>query len=235
MDPNYPIPQGQYTQQQPYIASQAPKSHNIMLLVALVIFTLLSLIFGFLWFTTSSKYSDLKNNFDQKLAVANEESAQEIGAKKDAELAEKEKSPYSTYQGPSAFGSVKIVYPKTWSAFVTEDEKGSTPVDGYFHPGFVPGVRSGTAFALHLEVIESDYSQLLKKFENDSKNGKVNVTPIQSGETAGVRVDGEIDNKKKGSIVMFPLRDKTLRLTAESDTFVNDFNEIILKNFTFSP
>ncbi len=233
MDPNYPQP-GQYPQQ-PYVASQIKRNHSLALLIALAIFIVVSLVLGYLWFTSFSKYNDLNNNFEQRLALANEESAKEISNQKDAELAEKEKSPYATYQGPSAFGSVKIVYPKTWSAFVAEDESNGTPVNGYFHPGFVPGLRSATAFALHLEVIEGDYAQLIKKFETDSKNGKVTVTPIQSSDTAGVRIDGEIDNKKKGSIVMFPLRDKTLKLTAESEQFTNDFDEIILKNLSFSP
>ncbi len=233
MDPNYPQP-GQYPQQ-PYVASQAKPNHGPILFIVLAIFAMLTLVFGYLWLTTASKYGDLNNNFEQKLAVANEESAKEISAKKDTELSEKEKSPYATYQGPAAFGSVKIVYPKTWSAFVTEDEKSSTPVNGYFHPGFVPGIQSGTAFALHLEVTETDYAQLLKRFESDSKNGKVKVTPFQMGDTAGVRVDGEIENKKKGSVVMFPLRDKTLKLTAESEQFTKDFDDIIIKNLSFSP
>lgn len=236
MDPNYPLQPGGYPPQQPYVAaSQVKKSHSIGLLITLAVFGLLTLAFGVLWFMNFSKYNDLKNNFDQKLAVATEEARKEISAQKDAELAEKEKSPYETYQGPTVFGSIKITYPKTWSAFVTEDERSSTPVDGYFHPGFVPGMNSGTAFALRLEVTETNYDQLLRKYEGDSKAGKVKVTPYQINGTAGVRVDGEIDNTKKGSVVMFSLRDKTVRLTAESEQFTKDFNEVILKNLTFVP
>lgn len=238
MDPNYnQFPgQGQYpAPQQPFMASDVKKSHGKGMLIALAIFAILSMTFGVLWLTTASKYSDLSNNFDQKLAVATEEAAEEISAKKDAELAEKEKSPFKVYEGPAAFGSVKVTYPKTWAAFVTEEDRGSTPINGYFHPGFVPGIQSGTAFALRLEVMETDYAQLLRKFENDSKSGKVKVTPYQVSNTAGVRIDGELENKKKGSAILFPLRDKTVRLTAESEQFVPDFNEIILKNFTFSP
>lgn len=232
MDPNY----NQYpAPQQPFMASDVKKSHSTALFVALAIFTVLTLVFGVLWITTASKYSDLNNNFNEKLAVATDEAAEEISAKKDAELAEKEKSPFKVYQGPAAFGSIKITYPKTWAAYVTEEGKGSQPINGYFHPGYVPGMQSGTAFALRLEVMESDYAQLLRRFESDSKSGKVTVTPYQVGDTAGVRVDGELENKKKGSAVLFPLRDKTVRLTSESEQFVKDFDEIILKHFTFSP
>lgn len=235
MDPNnYPQP-GQYPPQQPYVASGAKKGHSAALFGALAVLAVLFLLFLVLWLRSASEYGDLKNNFDQKLSVATEEAAKEISAKKDAELAERGKSPLKTYQGPAAFGSIKIQYPKTWSAFVTEDDNGSTPIDGYFHPGFVPGLGSGTAFALRLEVTETDYAQLLKKYESDSKNGKVKVSPHQFGNTAGVRVDGEYDSRKRGSVVLFPLRDKTVRLTAETEQFMNDFNDIILKNFTFSP
>ncbi len=52
---------------------------------------------------------------------------------KDNEFIVREKQPLQTYTGPSAFGSISVKYPKTWSAYVDETNS-STPVDGYFHP-----------------------------------------------------------------------------------------------------
>jgi len=46
---------------------------------------------------------------------------------------------------------------------------------------------------------------------------------------------GQIINGKKGSMVMFPLRDKTLKVWTEADQFVGDFNNSVLPNLTFVP
>ncbi len=230
-----PYPQ-QTPMQSPITSSQVKKRHSsLVLLVALVLFIVLFLVSAGFGLWAFSERNDYKNNVDQKIEAAVTKAVEEAEAKKDADFAEREKQPLTEYQGPSAFGSVKIKYPRTWSAYVTEDDRSSTPVDGYFHPHVIPGLKSGTAYALHLEVIESDYAKELKKFDSDSKAGRVKVTPIQIQNTAGARIDGQLDKNKKGSVVLFPLRDKTLKLTTESETFVPDFNNIILKELTFSP
>lgn len=227
--------QSQYQPQQPIMADDIKKRHSLPLIIALVVLIILFLVTAIFGFMSNSQLSDLKKNFDSKVEEASSKAVKEAEVKKDADFAEREKSPYEEYQGPAAYGSVKIKYPKTWSAFVTESTQGGNPVDGYFHPGFVPGIQSGTAFALHLQVIQGDYATQLKQYDSLSKSGKVKVTPITINNVAGARVDGEFVKDKKGSIVLFPLRDKTLKLTTESEKFTNDFNDIILKNLTFSP
>jgi hypothetical protein len=51
----------------------------------------------------------------------------------------------------------------------------------------------------------------------------------------GDYVKGQIQSDKQGEMVLLPLRDQTLAIWTESTAFENDFNNIILKNFTFSP
>jgi len=42
--------------------------------------------------------------------------------------------------------------------------------------------------------------------------------------------------KVQGSMVLVPLRDKTLKIWTEADeTYLKDFNENILPNYTFEP
>jgi hypothetical protein len=244
MQPDYDnssqqIPQP-YSQQAPMpppvTSTDVKRRHSgVTLLILLVVFILLfigSAGFG-LW--AFSERNDYKNNTNEKTNEAVTIAVKEAEAQKDAEFAEREKQPLTEYSGPADFGSVRIKYPRTWSAFVSEDSKSTTPVDGYFHPKVVPGLKSGTAYALRVEVIEADYARELKKFDGDSKAGRVSVSPIQINNIVGARVDGQLDKNKKGSTVLFPLRDKTLRLTTESETFVPDFDNIILKELTFSP
>ena len=188
-----------------------------------------------------SSRADYKNNSDQKAAVAVTNAQKATSDAKDAEFAEKEKSPLKAYSGPSAYGSVVVQYPKTWSAYVIEatTTNSSIPVDGYFHPGFVPNTQSqGFGFALRVQVTATSYDTELKKFDSFVKQGKATVSPFKAAKVpsvAGARVDGQIDQNKTGSVVLLPLRDKTLKVSTEAAQYLNDFNTIILPNLTFVP
>ena len=215
-----------------------PKRHINGLLVPLILSVFLLIVsigFGFWAFMGRQDY---KNNSDQKSAEAVERAEAALSEKKEAEFVEREKEPLKEYKGPATFGSLFIKYPKTWGAFITQEDNSSTPIDGYMHPNFVPGMQSGTAFALHFQVTNVSYDQELKKYESAVKLGDAQVTPTTAPkvpDVAGVRITGEIETGKKGTLVMFPLRDKTLIIATESEQFNQDFNNIILANLTFVP
>lgn len=233
---NNNMPPQAYPPQQPIMPLGPEKRHSgagiFILLAVFVLLTLVGVGFGFWAF---SERNDYKNNVDQKIEAAVTEAVEKNGTAKEAEFAERIKSPFDEYRGPAAFGSVAIKYPRTWSAFVSEEDRGTTPVDGYFHPNIIPGLRSGTAYALRLQVLGGDYTKELAKFDSASKAGRVRVSAIELQGVAGARIDGEIERDRRGSVVLFPIRDKTLKLTTESESFVGDFNDIILPNLTFSP
>lgn len=181
---------------------------------------------------------DYKDNSDQKAAAAVKKAVAAEDVKKDAEFLEKEKSPFKVYTGPATYGSLTFQYPKTWSAYISEIGKSSTIVNGYFSPNFVPDVQSATSFALRIQVVSSDYATVLRGFDSYVKTGKVTVAayraPKVSG-TLGSRVTGEIETKKTGSMVILPLRDKTIKVWTEGTDFVKDFDNIILPDLTFVP
>ncbi len=186
-----------------------------------------------------SKMLDYKNNTDAKIAAAVQVAKQQEDAVKDAAFAQAEKSPLRTYTGPSAYGSVTVNYPKTWSAFVTDDTNSSPYIDGYFNPGVVPDTRGQvSAFALRVQVIQQSYSSTLAALTNFVQNGGSTVTPYHMPKVPnviGVRVDGKLDTQKSGSMVILPLRNMTLKVWTETPDGKNDFNNIILPNFTFAP
>lgn len=216
-----------------------PKKHHW---VFIVLITLLSLLFlgaaGFgMWAFTSRQ--DYKNNTDKKIAAAADIAKKQEATTKDNEFVEKEKLPLKHYSGPSAYGSIDIQYPKTWSAYVVETTQSGTPVEGYFHPGFVPSTTAITSnFALRLEVTSTPYDQELKKYDSQVKINKVKITPYKSVKVpsvSGVRIDGAVVPNKQGSMIMLPMRDKTLKIWTEASDFVGDFTNNILPNFTFVP
>lgn len=197
-----------------------------------------SLGFG-LWAFTSR--ADFKNNTDKKIAAAVAENTQKVSAAKEAELAEKEKSPTKTYTSPAAQGSIGFNFPKTWSALVTElSQPGSAkPLDGYFHPNYLPGITNTTvAFALRVELVTQSYDQVINPFNNQAASGAVKVVafkPDRVPSALGVKIEGTLANNKQGAMVVLPLRDKTLKIWTESQEFVSDFNAFILPTLTFVP
>jgi len=180
---------------------------------------------------------DYKDNSDQKAAAAVAVAVKNEDKTKDAEFVEREKNPLRTYTGPEQYGKVSIQYPKTWSAAITEAASNNV-IDGYLHPSFVPGFQSNTNFALRLQVLQSPYDAVLKQFDSAVRGGQVKVTPYVAPKQPGItgaRIEGQLTPQKKGTMVLLPLRDKTIKLWTESDQFVGDFNNIILANLTFQP
>lgn len=203
-----------------------------------VIMTLLfigSLIFGL---TMLVGKSDLQKNLDAKVQAQVGEAVKKAQTLKDTELAEKEKSPVKSYTSPSTFGTVTIEYPKTYSAYVDETSSGSAAVNAYFHPNIVPKEEKGVNFALRMQVVQATYDSQVKSFDANAKNGKVTVKAFRSVKVPsvlGVRVDGEIFTGKQGTLVLIPLRDKTIKIWTESKDYAADLETYVIPSINFIP
>lgn len=210
-----------------------------VLLIPLILSVVLLIAAGTFAAWAYSERSDYKDNSDQKVAAAQDKTRQETQAEDAVKYAEEAKNPLKTYNGPSAFGSVVLQYPKTWSAYIEEDPKSNDTVNGYLHPDVVPSVsETDNAFALRVQVLSQSYDQILNQFSGNAKAGKVTITPFELAKVPGIigsRIDGQIDAKKQGSIIILPLRNMTLKIFTESNDFKPDFDSIILPNLSFSP
>jgi hypothetical protein len=186
------------------------------------------------------QYQDYKNNVDQKVAVAVTKAKQQTSDEKDKAFAEKLKSPYTIYNGPEEFGSLRIQYPRTWSAYV-DAPSGQTnrPINGYFAPNQVPSINDkNNSFALRVYVVQQAYDTLLRPYQQKQQKGSVSIQPYQSPNIpniVGVRIDGEVQQDKQGAMIILPFRDKTLEMWTESKDYKNDFDTIILPNFSLVP
>lgn len=207
----------------------------LVLFVAFLLLFIFSAVFGAWAFQSRQNY---KNNTEAIVAQAVAQAKQKESAAKDKQFAELEKQPLTTYKGPEAYGSVVIKYPKTWSGYVDDTGNGQSVVDGYFAPGVVPSLTDqNSVFALRVQVIAQSYDQVLNSFQGQQQNG-LTITPYTAPKVPnviGVRLDGAIEQDKTGSMVILPVRDKTLELSTEASQFMSDFNNNILPNFTFSP
>lgn len=219
------------------VMSRQEGSINILLipLIVSIVLFFAALIFG-LW--AYAERQDYKNNVDGKVATAVEIAEKEVATQKDNEFIEREKEPLKEYKGPDTVGAVLIKYPKTWSAYVSESGQNGDSIDGYFHPNFVPGTQSDTAYALRLEVVNSTYASELKSFDSSVRQGKTRARPykpVNVENVVGTQLSGDIGDRKTGVLILLPLRDKTIRLWTESDQYTKDFTKNILPNFSYTP
>lgn len=237
VDPSLPSPQT--PAYQPMMTTSIPKQHNrpVFLIVSLVLSILIALGAGGFGLWAYGQRQDYKDNSDKKVTAAVEVAVKNESERKDAEFVDKEKQPYKTYKSSDVTGVVKITYPKTWSGYVSEDNT-SKPLDAYWHPDIVPGLQSKTAYALRLEVTNRTYEEELRAFDPQVKGGKATVSPYVPKNVTGVtgaRVVGEVNPGQKVTMIVLPLRDKTIKISTESPDFVGDLENIVLANLTFTP
>ena len=217
----------------------AERGYNVLILpfALALVFLIGSVVFG-VW--SYGRMIDYKNNLDVKVNSAVKAAVQVESDTKDAQFAQVEKYPLKTYTGPSAYGSVTVKYPDTWSAYVIDDTNSSPFVGGYFYPNTVPDTQSSTAaFALRLQIVQDSYSNVLSNIQSNVQQGLSTVAPYKAPNVpsiVGSVITGMLPStNRSGTMVVLPLRNTTLELWTESPQFESDFSNIVLKNFTFLP
>ncbi|HOR23111.1 hypothetical protein KBB76_00750 [Candidatus Saccharibacteria bacterium] len=233
----------QFTPQPIDSLPKEPKIPNGSLKYIIVIVILLLILVGVAIFAGWSfvQMKDYKNNSDQKSAKAVEIAKNEQEKVLKAQFEEMEKEPLKSFIGPDQYGSVKIVYPKTWDAYIIQQSGDSTPLDGYFYPNYVPGISANTStnYALRVQISSSSYKTEVDKYKSKIAKGQIKSSPFKpkqvKGSSVGVRLDGQIATGKQGSIIIVPVRDKILKIWTENEVFVKDLNNFVLENLTYSP
>lgn len=180
---------------------------------------------------------DYKANSDKKSAEAAKEAIAAEDIKKDAAFAEAQKSPFRTFTGPEALGSVSFQYPKTWSGYLSGISS-TTSLDAYFMLGLVPDTHTETSFSLRAQIVDSPYATVAKNYDSNAKAGKSIVTPYKAPKVesvTGTKITGLLDGKKTGIMVLLPIRDKTIKIWTEGSDFESDFTSTVLATLTFNP
>lgn len=204
------------------------------LLVSTIVFAVLATgLAGFgLW--SFMKYLDYKNNSDTKTAAAVKVATTKQASELEKQFVEREKQPYRKFNGPEELGHVTFDFPKTWSLYV-ENDGASGSYSAYLNPDAVSAVNSSTPYALRVNIDTRDYDTVLKGFDSQVKKGTLKSTPITVNNFNGVRLDGEFTKQRTGSQVIFKIRDKTLTIASDANTFKNDFDNVVVKSLDFNP
>lgn len=175
------------------------------------------------------QYIEQKTDVDGKIAVATAEARKDQSEIEEEKYAEREKEPNREFAGPEDFGRLSFAYPKTWSAYVDEDgaERGNK-FTAYLNPITVPPIKSKSArFALRVVIESRQYDQVLGTYRQSIDKGDITSKPISVNGHDGTRLDGNLTRDVRGSAVLFRVRDKTITIFNEADTFKADFEKII--------
>lgn len=217
-------------------ASKAAKSGNssIIKTVAIVLLTLLVIGAGLLAVYFYNEYRLAKTDVDSQIDKAILVNEKEITTKLEAEFAEREKSPFRTFTGPSDYGSVSFKYPKTWSAYVDKDASKGGNFEAYLNPAEVNPVDDNSSIhALRLIIDTNSFESVTGRYKNNVEQGKTTSSVISVNGTDATRYDGVLQRDVVGSAVIFKLRDKTVIFQTDAEIYKEDLDNI-LKTITFN-
>ena len=178
-------------------------------------------------------YQEQKTNVDGKIAEKVALAKKEQAELDETKFSEREKEPRREFVGPDDYGRLSFTYPKTWSVYVDKDITDGSDYAAYLHPIVVPPVDAREQqFAIRVEILKQDYNTYLKKYEGLVKDGKLRSSTVSINGENGVRFDGNFTEKLRGAAVIFKIRDKTVVVQTDADTFKPDF-EALIKTITF--
>ena len=174
-------------------------------------------------------YLGAQSDVDAKVDRAVAE-AVKVQAQKDADDYAREKAKDTQlFAGPEDFGQLSFSYRKDWSLYVASEGSSSKDYQAYFNPGGVPAVGDKSArFALRVTIKNESYEKVLDTYAKLVESGSLTSSSVKFGDdTSGTRFDGAFSDDVRGAAVVFKIRDKTVVVQTDAETFKNDFNALI--------
>lgn len=173
-------------------------------------------------------YNEQKTDVDGKVSIAVAEAKKEQADEDEKKFAEREKEPKREFVGPDDYGRLTFMYPKTWSAYVGADTSKGGSYSAFLNPGVVPpSTVRDQRFALRVLIEEKDYDAVLRTYEQLVKKGELRSSAVAVDGQNGTRLDGNFTKDIRGAAVVYKIRDKTLTVFTDADTFKPDFDALI--------
>jgi hypothetical protein len=197
----------------------------------IVIICLLVIVVGLTglsaWLFT--QYNEKKTDVDGQINAAVTEAKKEQAELEEKKFAEREKEPNREFAAPEDFGGLTFMYPKTWSVYVDQDTTtNGNRYSAYLNPITVPPISSKSSrYALRITIETIDYGKRLDSYKSAITKGELRSSPFSVNGHDGTRLDGNISKDVRGSAVLFKIRDKTMTIFTEAETFKEDFDNIL--------
>lgn len=198
---------------------------STLALIGLAIFTV---AFAGLSIWAFINYMDQKNNVDSKVSTAVTEAEKKLGDKLEADFIERDKQPLRSFTGPSDYGTLSFKYPKTWSVYVANDGARGTGYEAFFNPGSVPSLEAQSSrYALRVAILNEPYEEVIKSYASLVEKGSLKSSSVKANGENGTRLEGNFTKDLRGSAVIFKIRDKSVVVQSDADTFKEDFNALV--------
>lgn len=172
-------------------------------------------------------YTEQKTDVDSKVDTAVSKAKKVQADADEAKFTQREKEPMRGFVGPDDYGRVTFDYPKTWSVFVNKDISNGGTYEAYLNPITVPPVSATQQFAIRVLIEEKDYDKIITTYDSLVKKGDLISSSVTADGSSGTRLDGSFTKDIRGSAVIFKIRDKTLTIRTDANTFTADFNALI--------
>ncbi len=199
-------------------------------LVALIALVLLVIAMSGAAAWAYMNYQEQKTNVDSKISLAVAAAKKEQADNDEAKFAQREKEPNREFAGPSDYGRLVFKYPKTWSVYIANDATtGGGKFIAYLNPVVVPSVAAAASqqYALRVTIEQTAYDKQLATYKTLIQKGDLSSQPISFNGHDGTRLDGSFSKNIRGAAVLFKIRDKTVTIQTDADTFKPDFENII--------
>ena len=174
------------------------------------------------------QYIEERDTVEQQIEVAVDEALGEQREELEEEFEQELRNPFRTYSPPDVFGAIDIKLPKNWNIYVEEDEGGNLPVDLYIHPELVrdfDGELGPVAF--RMQLVDELYDQATRNVRRDVDRGELDASTTEVSGIEGDRYEGVVRDDYVGVKVSLPYRDKTILMWTESESYLDDFEEML--------
>ncbi|MEO5950239.1 MAG: hypothetical protein ABIQ04_02215 [Candidatus Saccharimonadales bacterium] len=199
-------------------------SGSLITIIGLVI---LAAAFGSLAIWAFLNYNEQKTNVDGKIAVAQADAKKMQADSDEKKFAERDKEPNRTFVGPEDYGRLSFDYPKTWSVYIAKDVTQGGTYEAYLNPVTVPPVSSKQQYGIRVLIEEKSSDSVISSYQALVKKGDLRSSATSSDGNDGTRLDGSFSPDIRGAAVIYKIRDKTVTIRTDADTFKPDFENII--------
>ena len=172
-------------------------------------------------------YIEQKTNVDGKVTQAVDGSKKIQADTDEAKFTAREKDPNRQFVGPDDYGRLSFDYPKTWSVYVAKDASRGGDYEAYLNPVSVPTVSTTQQYALRITIEQTDYDKAVASYSSAVKKGDLVSSAVSADGNNGTRLDGAFSKDIRGAAVLYKVRDKTITLRTDADTFKPDFEKLI--------
>ena len=209
------------------------KSHGGLIAIILLSLGLICAIGLSVWLYM--QYSEQKSNVDAKVAAATAEAVKVARDEEATKYRRTLNSTLETFKGPSDYGSLSFTFPKYWSVYVADDTSQGGDFRAYLNPKVVPPTELGLQrFGMRVLIENKTYDEVVASYDDLVEDNSLEPSAVKAANgERGTRFDGKFEDGIRGSVVLFKVRDKTISVFTDADTFKNVYEKSI-KTIRFS-